>query len=279
MEEKLDFLIEYLIKDLDKEILERPVTIEEKEKLWRGLCNIREPKPISDEYLKVQDEFLQKRLENFDITLCKNIKSVGEQYPNIKLDHKDKIALWKGNITELQIDCIVNAANSKGLGCFQPLHNCIDNQIQTYSGIQMRLECNEYMKNANFDFGLPTGDVFITNGYNLPAKYVIHTVGPVISFNVSEDEKNLLKKCYTNSLKLAVGKGLKQIAFPCISTGIFRFPRRLAVECAVSAVSDFLDNDNQIEKVVFNVFGDENFEIYDNYFRSKLERTKTFKFL
>lgn len=266
MEEKLDFLIEYLIKDIGQDFFEKPITFEEKEKVWRSLCNIREPKQISDEYLKVQDDYLQERLKTLEITSSKSIKTIGQEYPDSKLKHKNKMALWKGNITNLKIDCIVNAANTRGLGCFQPMHNCIDNQVQTYSGVQMRLECNEYMKKANFDFGLPTGEAFITKGYNLPAKYVVHTVGPVISFNVDEEDKELLKNCYKNSMKLASEKGLKEIAFPCISTGIFRFPRRLAVECAVTAVSEFLDENNQIERVIFNVFGDENFEIYDDYF-------------
>ena len=272
MEEKLDFLIKYLINDIDRDIFEDPVTPEEKERVWRGLCNIREPKPISEEYLKVQDEYLKARLKMVGVTSAKDVETVEKKYPNSKLKHRDKIALWKGDITRLEIDCIVNAANSRGLGCFQPMHNCIDNQVQTYSGVQMRLECYEHMKKAKYDLGLPTGEAFMTKGYNLPVKYVIHTVGPVISFNVSEDEKQLLKNCYKNSMKLAVEKGLKEIAFPCISTGIFRFPRKLAVECAVSAVSEFLDKNDQIEKVIFNVFGDENFEIYDNYLAKYKEK-------
>ena len=186
MEEKLDFLIKYLINDIDRDIFEEPVTLEEKEKVWRGLCNIREPKPISEEYLKVQDDYLQERLKSVEITLSKDLPTVGQIYSNSKLKYKDKMVLWKGNITQLKIDCIVNAANSKGLGCFQPMHNCIDNQIQTYSGVQMRLECFEYMKNANYDLGLPTGEAFITKGYNLPCKYVIHTVGPVVDDKVTE---------------------------------------------------------------------------------------------
>ena len=266
MEEKLDFLIKYLMKDIGKNVVEIPVTLEEKEKLWRGLCNVRRPNPISEEYLKVQDEYLQSRLKILNITTAKSLRTIKQEYSDTKVRNKDRIALWQGDITTLKIDCIVNAANSQGLGCFQPMHNCIDNQIQTFSGVQMRLECSEHMKSGNFEFGLPTGEAFMTKGYNLPAKYVIHTVGPVISFNVSEDDKELLKNCYRNSLKLAVQKGLKEIAFPCISTGIFRFPRRLAVECAVSAVDEFLDNNHEIDKVVFNVFRDENFDIYDDYF-------------
>ena len=273
MEEKLDFLIKYLLEDIEEKVIEIPITLEEKEKVWRALCNIRKPKPISDEYLKVQDEFLNERLKEIKITDAKDIKTISELYSDKQINNGNRMALWQGDITHINCDCIVNAANSKGLGCFQPMHNCIDNQIQTYSGVQMRLECNEYMKSANFDFGLPTGEVFITKGYNLPAKYVIHTVGPVISFNVSDEEKKLLKDCYINALKLAAQKDLKIITFPCISTGIFRFPRRLAVECAVTAVQKFLEENNTIEKVIFNVFGDENLEIYENYFE-KFETKK-----
>lgn len=271
MDEKLDFLIKYLLEDIGKEANEIPFTMEEKEKVWRALCNIRKPNPISEEYLKVQDEYLQERLKSINVVDARELKTINQIFPNVEIKNADKMVLWQGDITTLKIDCIVNAANSRGLGCFQPMHNCIDNQIQTFSGVQMRLECNDYMNSANYEFGLPTGEVFITKGYNLPAKYVIHTVGPIINFNVSEEHKKLLKHCYKNSLNLAVQKELKMIAFPCISTGIFRFPRRLAVECAVDVVSDFLDNNNQIEKVIFNVFGDENFEIYENYFSNNFE--------
>jgi len=269
MEEKLDFLIQYLAKDTGEIVKEIPATIEEKEKLWRALCNIRKANPISEEYLKVQDEFLQERLKTLKVTDVQRIRTLNKVYPDSDIKNKERMALWQGDITKLHIDCIVNAANSKGLGCFQPMHNCIDNQIQTYSGVQMRLECNDYMQSANYELGLPTGEVFLTKGYNLPAQYVIHTVGPVISFNVTEEDKGLLKACYTNSLKLAVQKNLKTIAFPCISTGIFRFPRKLAVECAVMAVSEFLNQEDRIEKVVFNVFGDENLQIYEDYFNEE----------
>jgi hypothetical protein len=141
--EQLDFLIDYLLKENIKLNIEKvPQTIEEKENLWRALCNIRDAKPISDEYLTIQDEFLQKRLESKEITDVYGLKTISNS--NI-------ICLWQGDITKLKIDCIVNAANSQGLGYFQPLHNCIDNQIQTYSGVQMRLECDKYMKTINYN--------------------------------------------------------------------------------------------------------------------------------
>ena len=268
MEEKLDFLIKFLIKDTGRTNEEIPNTLEEKEKLWRALCNIREPKPVSDEYLKVQDEFLQERLKNQNVIDVRRIKTLDKLFPDKEINNGERLGIWQGNIINIKADCIVNAANSKGLGCFQPLHNCIDNQIQTYSGVQMRLECNEYMNSAKYEYGLPTGEVFITKGYNLPAKYVIHTVGPVVNFSVTDEEKKLLKNCYINSLKIATQKGLKTIAIPCISTGIFGFPRKLAAEYAIEAVNEFLDNNDEIERVIFNVFGDENFEIYYEYFQN-----------
>lgn len=172
---KLDFLIEYLLKE-NKEIKLKniPNTSREKANLWRALCNIREAKAISVEYLQVQDEYLQERLKELQITNVEDIKTIKETHSKSNLENADKICLWQGDITKLKIDVAVNAANSQGLGCFQPMHNCIDNQIQTFSGVQMRLECNKYMKTINYK--LPTGKAFITNGYNLLAKYVIHTV-------------------------------------------------------------------------------------------------------
>lgn len=172
--ERLDFLIDYLLKE-NKEIKLKnmPKTSEEKANLWRALCNLRDAKPISTEYLKVQDEYLQERLKEMQIINVEDIKAVKEIYSKCNSENADKICLWQGDITKLKIDVIVNAGNSQGLGCFQPLHNCIDNQIQTFAGVQMRLECDKYMK--TIDYNLPTGKVFITNGYNLATKYVIHT--------------------------------------------------------------------------------------------------------
>lgn len=265
--EKLDFLIDYLLKENEEiKLNNTPKTNEEKADLWRALCNIREAKQISEEYLKVQDAYLQERLKKLQITKVDNIKSIKETYLESNLENVDKICLWQGDITKLKIDAIVNAANSQGLGCFQPLHNCIDNQIQTFSGVQLRIECDKHMK--TIDYNLPTGKVFITNGYNLPTKYVIHTVGPIINVKVLNEDKKLLKDCYINSLKIAEEKELKTIAFPCISTGLFRFPKELAVQCAFEAVNEVLkENNNAIEKIIFNVYGEEDFAIYDRFIR------------
>lgn len=244
---KLDYLIQYLLKE-NLRVNSIPENEQDKKNLWRALCNVREPKAISNEFLKIENEFLQEELKIKNITNVDDIKA------------NNKIALWQGDITKLKIDSIVNAANSQGLGCFRPLHNCIDNQIQTFAGVQIRLECNEYMK--NIDYNLPTGEAFITKGYNLPSKYVIHTVGPIIQFRVTEKEEYELSNCYINSLKLAVEKRIKTIAFPCISTGVFRFPKDRACEIAVKSVKEFLKENEAIEKVVFNVYSDEDYDIY-----------------
>ena len=246
---KLDYMIQYLLKE-NPRVNSIPENEQDKKNLWRALCNVREPKAISNEFLRIEDEFLQEELKTKNITNVDDIKA------------NNKITLWQGDITKLKIDSIVNAANSQGLGCFSPLHNCIDNQIQTFSGVQMRLECNEYMK--NIDYNLPTGEAFITKGYNLPSKYVIHTVGPIIQFRVTEKEEYELSNCYINSLKLAVEKRIKTIAFPCISTGVFRFPKDMACKIAVKSVKEFLKENEAIEKVVFNVYSDEDLEIYEN---------------
>ena len=200
--------------------------------------------------MKVEDEYLQEELEKQNITNVDDIKA------------NNKIALWQGDITKLKIEAIVNAGNSQGLGCFLPNHNCIDNQINTFAGVRLRLACNEIMKDLNYN--IETGKAIITKGYNLPCKYVIQTVGPIIENEVTELKENELADCYINSLKLAAHNGIKTIAFPCISTGVFRFPKDRACKIAIESVKDFLKENDKIEKVVFNVYSDEDLEIYKN---------------
>ena len=221
--EKLDFLIQYLLKENREVNIDKlPTDITEKKNLYRSLCNIREPKPISKEYLEVENAYLQKELKKKD----------------------------------------VNAANSQGLGCFVPCHKCIDNQIHTMAGVGLRLACNEIMKKK--DYQLKTGEAIITKGYNLPAKYVIHTVGPIIYDKVTQLEEQQLADCYINSLQLAMDNGIRTIAFPCISTGEFRFPKEQASKVAIATVDDFLKhNSDKFEKVVFNVFTEEDYRIYE----------------
>ena len=259
--EKLDFLIGYLLNENKNIKIERiPQNITEKKKLYRSLCNIREAKPISEEYLQKENEYLQEELKKKYITKVQSI------LPIKKSKLGNKICLWKGDITTLEIDAIVNAGNSQGLGCFIPCHKCIDNQINTFAGISLRLECNKIMKDKNYF--LDTGKAFITKGYNLPAKYIIHTVGPVIYNNVTKKEEKQLMDCYINSLKLAMKNGIRTIAFPCISTGEFKFPKEKASKLAISAVKSFLDEyAGGLEKVVFNVYGEEDYKIYESNFK------------
>lgn len=255
--EKLDFLIKYLLKENKEVKVEKiPEDIVSKKRLYRSLCNIRDVKPISEEYLKVENEYLQEELKNKVITDVSNIEVLGKDFP------ESKICLWQGDITKLKIETIVNAGNSGGVGCFIPLHSCIDNNIHSASGVSLRLECGKVMEQIG---ALETGKAFITKGYNLPSKYVIHTVGPIIYDFVTKEKEEDLANCYINSLKIAKEHNIKTIAFPCISTGEFHFPKDLASKIAIKAVKEFLnENKESFDKIVFNVFTDEDYEIYKN---------------
>lgn len=248
----MDFLINYLI-DERNEVIEIPSNYHDKRNLLRALMNIRMPGKVSDEFLKVQDEFLTAETLSKDLTGIENIDDVD-----------GKIALWQGDIVTLKVDAIVNAANSKLLGCFIPMHNCIDNVIHSAAGVQLREECNSIMEVQRRDEDI--GGAKITSAYNLPSKYVIHTVGPAIlqgSLPTQED-CDLLASCYRSCLELADYNNLKSIAFCCISTGVFNFPQRDAAEIAVNTVNEYLDSNEStsLECVIFNVFSDESYLTY-----------------
>ena len=247
---------EYLIKALLSEIpqysdMKIPDNEDEQKRLLRSLMNIRSPRPISDEFLKVQDEYLSEEVE---------IKGVidSASLPVSSLD--SRLVLWRGDITALKIDAIVNAANSALRGCFVPCHSCVDNIIHSVSGIQLRLTCDKIMNEQGFDE--PTGKAKITPAYNLPSKYVIHTVGPIVSGHLTDKHCRQLADCYRSCLEAAAGKGLRSIAFCGISTGEFHFPQKKAAGIAVETVRNFLEQDSSIERVVFNVFKEEDYEIY-----------------
>lgn len=261
---KLDYLIEYLLRENVEVRIDRiPTDVNDKKNLYRGLCNIREPKTISKEYLRIEKEYLQEELKKKNITKVEDIHPISQTIKESNLENKDKICLWQGDITTLQIDSIVNAANSRGLGCFVPCHKCIDNQINTFAGVELRLECNEIMKEK--EYFLDIGKAFITKGYNLPSKYIIHTVGPIIYNKVTSLEERQLANCYTNSLELAVENNIRTIAFPCISTGEFRFPKDEACKIAIVAVEKFLKEHIQdFDKIIFNVYGEEDYKIYES---------------
>jgi O-acetyl-ADP-ribose deacetylase (regulator of RNase III) len=261
-------LLEFFI-DENKEIQvkEIPSDYVEKRKLLRALMNIRGPEPIDTEILKLQDELLKaERTEKNSIDPYK-LSTVAEEFKETKVLFSEKLILWQGDITTIVADVIVNAANSKLLGCFVPLHRCIDNAIHSAAGIQLRLECDEIMENQGF--AEPTGQAKITKAYNLPSKYVLHTVGPIIYGELTEEDCRLLASCYTSCLdKANEYEDIKTIAFCCISTGEFRFPKDNASQIAVETVCNWLlSNPNRFDRIIFNVFTREDYNEYAKLFR------------
>lgn len=248
--ERRRYLIENLLKEQPgyKELY-IPTDTDEQRTLLRSLMNIRMPMDISDEFQKIQDEYLAGiRAEKGTVTIA----DMDEIYSDIYI--------WKGDITRLRVGAIVNAANSGMTGCYQPCHNCIDNCIHTYAGIQLRLKCNEIMKGQGYEE--PTGHAKITPAYNLPCDYVIHTVGPIVHSGLTKEHENLLASCYRSCLEIADENGVESIAFCCISTGVFRFPNRRAAEIAIQTIKKYKENTVSPIKVIFNVFKDADEEIY-----------------
>lgn len=230
--------------------LKPPRPTEGKERdVFRALVNVRPPMPADGEFLRLQDEYLQAVTRNKGITDISCLKPVAPD-----------IYLWKGDITILKCDGIVNAANSRMLGCFCPNHGCIDNAIHTFAGIQLRLECAEIMKKQGCEEA--TGRAKITNSYNLPCKYVLHTVGPIVYGKPTEQNESELYGCYRSCLELADKNGLNSIAFCCISTGEFRFPNERAAEIAVRTVQEYKKQTKSKIKVIFNVFKEVDYDAY-----------------
>lgn len=238
----------FLIRELSADASVRvgiPGSESERRYLIRSLMNIRAPAPLRNDIMEVQDRYLSRLLEE---------KGIVDVY---RLEFEDRMCLWQGDITRLRCDAIVNAANSGMMGCFVPCHGCIDNAIHSYAGIQLRNECAEMMGGSKE----PTGQARITSAYNLPCKRVIHTVGPIVSGPLSSHDEEMLRSCYRSCLRLAESEGLRTVAFCCISTGEFRFPKRRAAEIAVKEVRDFLDR-NDVMMVIFDVFKDDDLRIY-----------------
>ncbi|MBR0098633.1 MAG: protein-ADP-ribose hydrolase [Treponema sp.] len=259
-EERRLYLINELLKER-KEECEIPEDEKSQRNLLRSLMNIRFPLPVSSDFLKIQNEYLQEVNRGRGCTDVCELESVKEIVGSSPTMTK-KLYLWQGDITTLKVDAIVNAANSQLLGCFAPLHACIDNCIHTFSGVQLRLACNEIMEKQGHEEG--TGLCKITPAYNLPSRFVLHTVGPIIYASVGPREKLLLANCYKNCLETASQNQLESVAFCCISTGVFRFPAELAAQIAVETVEKWLaeNPDSSVKKVVFNVFGNKDLEIY-----------------
>ena len=249
-EEKRLFLIRSLLAEKPGfRATEVPNDTQKQKALLRSLMNIRMPSPLSDEYIQIESEYLKEETAAKGITRLTDLTPV-----------EGGVYLWQGDITTLECDVIVNAANSQMLGCFVPLHNCIDNCIHSFAGLRLRNKCAEIMQKQGHEE--PTGQAKITSAYNLPCKYVIHTVGPIVNGRLTARHEEQLASCYTSCLALADEKGLKSIAFCCISTGVFGFPQKRAAEIAVKTVRKYkTDTQSKIE-VIFNVFKDEDYKNY-----------------
>ena len=236
----------YLIEELLREHpscrrQEIPADADRQKVLLRALMNVRRPGNVNPEFLRVQDEYLREELSEKQITRLADLTPVGEG-----------LYLWRGDITTLACGAIVNAANSGMTGCYQPCHNCIDNCIHTYAGVQLRLKCAEIMAQQGCEE--PTGQAKITPAYNLPCDYVIHTVGPIVHGKLTQEHCALLESCYRSCLKLADENNVGSIAFCCISTGVFMFPNDKAAEIAVDTVRKYKTETGSKIEVVFNVF-------------------------
>ena len=248
--EKREYLIRRLLdEDHRYRGMGIPEGVVEQKRLLRSLMNIRMPAPIDDAFLSVQDDYLKAELESAGITRLQDLEPVEEG-----------IYLWQGDITRLACDAIVNAANSGMTGCYQPCHACIDNCIHTFAGVQLRQDCAALMEEQGY--AEPTGRAKITKAYNLPCRYVLHTVGPIITGSVTKRDEELLASCYRSCMALAAENGVRSIAFCCISTGVFCFPNDRAAEIAVQTVREYRAQNENAMEVVFNVFKDTDHEIY-----------------
>jgi len=252
-QERLRYLVEGLVaeyKEKHNEHIDIPMNEAEQFNLFRALCNIRPAGSMPAEWMKVQDEYLNELAREKGIVTINDMEKRAPQ-----------IYLWQGDITRLSVDAIVNAANNQLLGCFAPNHRCIDNTIHTFAGIELRMACSrmiEYM-----DMPEKTGVARKTYGFNLPAKHVIHTVGPIIYDSLTDIEREQLASCYRSCLELANAYSLQSIAFCCISTGEFRFPNEEAAQIAIDTVRTYLKETNSKIQVIFNVFKDIDYDIYD----------------
>ena len=250
------FLIQSLLKEKPEyRDIAIPAEPESQRQLLRGLMNIRAPQRIEADFLKMQDTYLQGE------TAAKGITDVADLTPV-----QPGLYLWQGDITTLKCDAIVNAANSGMTGCYVPNHRCIDNAIHTFAGVELRLACAKLMEQQGYPE--PNGQAKITSAFNLPCRYVLHTVGPIISGRVTKEDEELLASCYRSCLELAAENGLESVAFCCISTGEFHFPNELAAEIAVQTVKEFLKKQTSVKKVIFNVFKDLDKAIYEKLLRA-----------
>lgn len=268
-EKRLDYLLKEFTEDSAQlQAWNAGNSYEEKRRALRSLMNIRMPGYMADSVLQVQDAFLAEEAREKGIVSLKDIPTIGEQYGS-KRAYADKLSIWQGDITSLSVEAIVNAANSRMLGCFIPCHRCIDNAIHSAAGIGLRAECMRYMNRRRAkkgtDYEEPVGQAVLTKGYNLPADYVIHTVGPIVGYELTEELERDLTHCYENVLECCADNHIRTVAFCCISTGEFHFPNDRAAELAVGTVTQFLSKrEQEFERIIFNVFKTEDKTIYEN---------------
>ena len=259
--QRLSYLVEAFKADSHAyQDLQTPADTESKQRILRSLMNVRMPRPMAKETLLIQDEYLQERAEERGIVPLDRIPSIAESLGS-KGPFADTLSLWQGDITRLAVDAIVNAANAQMLGCFQPCHSCIDNCIHTYAGIQLRAECHRQMQALRSRYGRdyeqPTAIPMLTDGYNLPARKIVHIVGPIVDEGLTPELEKELADCYRNTLDLCAENGLRSVAFCSISTGVFRFPKERAAEIAVRTVTEWLaEHHGKMDRIIFNVFSD-----------------------
>ena len=255
---RLDYLVEEFKADsVQYKDLQTPEDTEGKRHILRSLMNIRMPRNMDKAVLAVQDEYLQERIRENGIVELADIPII-----------RDRMSIWQGDITRLAVDAIVNAANSQMLGCFVPMHTCSDSCIHTFTGVQLRAECARQMEQLKSRYGRdyeqPTALPMLTDAYNLPARKVIHIVGPIVQGRLTTSLENDLAACYRNTLDMCLENGLKSVAFCCISTGVFHFPNKKAAEIAVQTVTGWLsEHPGGMERVIFNVFKDEDKAYYE----------------
>ncbi len=256
--ERLDFLVEAFKADSEQyKNIQTPTDANGKRRVLRSLMNIRMPKRMDDTVLSVQDEYLRERIKENGIVTLSEIPVI-----------RDGLSIWQGDVTRLAVDAIVNAANSQMLGCFVPMHTCIDNCIHTFAGVQLRAECARQMKILRNQYGVdyeqPTATPMLTDAYNLPAKKIVHIVGPIVQSRLTPALEKDLADCYKNTLDVCAENGLRSVAFCCISTGVFCFPNKRAAEIAVETVEKWLsEHGGRIDRIIFNVFKDEDKAYYE----------------
>lgn len=273
---KTDILLNQLKEDSAeyKKLKTDDYSPEQKKQTIRALMNVRMPGGLSETLLAAQDEYLKQELAGKGIVTLAEIPTVLQQFGGQALGGTgknalaDKLSLWQGDITRLQVGAIVNAANSQMLGCFIPCHRCIDNAIHSAAGMQLREECSHIMQEKRMRYGRqyeePVGEALLTKAYNLPCDYVIHTVGPIVYGELTDALREDLRRCYESVLRCCAEKGIRSVAFCCISTGEFHFPNEEAAQIAVKAVADFLEaHADAIDRVIFNVFKNGDREIYE----------------